>query len=130
MSKVLKFELSKRLNDLGLLDDIETEYIFTKRDIWFWNIDYDIIEWKYFKVNDWDIKTLTLEEAIEFLPSNFSLNNYWYHLQMGKKYIWYFKNVTYCLDSKNPIKEFSWDALLEAIEKMIEYLLDNNLLTK
>lgn len=113
MSKVLKLELAKRLNDLGLLDDIETEYIFTKRDIWFWNIDYDIIEWKYFKLNDWDIKTLTLEEAkkimkLDTLPEY--ARNY-----ITTLYIQWFNN---------------WKTLLEAIEKMLEYLIDNNLLTK
>ena len=116
MIKTINFELSKRLTEWGYLDNIETEY--EMNDYW------KIVIWES------DYKTLTLEEAIEVLPNNFSLDNYWYHLQMGKKYIWYFKNVTYCLNSKNPIQEFTWNTLLEAIEKMLEYLLDNNLLTK
>lgn len=77
--KTINFELSKRLSDLWLLDNIETEYFYTKRDIWFWNIDYDIIEWRYFNIEDWDIKTLTLEELPKFIFDivwEYKLNKY------------------------------------------------------
>lgn len=160
MSKTINFELSKRLNDLWLLDDIETEYWYNKH--WYLNEyiwktcdippenSYDS-EWhtycdcckrdlerclnysrdKYDKISKWlPYKTLTLEEVIEFLPQ--SIKNY--TLEIYKCINWNF-NIVYV---NNQTKEdiivdrlcmFHWP-LIWAIEKMIEYLLDNNLLWK
>ena len=110
--KTINFELSKRLNDLWLLDDIETEYFYRTWD----NVLYNWNPW------DWPnwIKTLTLEEAIEFLPD-------WY---MVLKNNWKFiiENLN---DYINPLYKWKhFNTLLEAIEDRIEYLLDNNLLIK
>lgn len=127
--KTINFELSKKLSDLWLLDDIQTEYIYTKIDIWFWNINYDIIEWKYFNINDWDIKTLTLEEWIKILPKKISFEDYDLFLFLDffdkKLFYWLYSD----LDEYNISFKYK-ETLLEAIEKMLEYLLDNNLLTK
>lgn len=123
MIKTISFELSKRLDELWLLRDVETEFIYTKRDIWFWNIDYDIIEWKYFNLDDWDIKTLTTDEALEFLPLFIPTYNcmkcLWRYEDKWIVWYWY----------QNQIDQFpKWQTPIEAIEKMITYLLDNNLI--
>lgn len=112
----INFELSKRLNDLWLLDNIKTEYWYeydneTKN----YNIDY------FLPFNKNIIcKTLTLEEAIEFLPDSIMITK---HNNCNEKYL-----IDYNTDDYN--EDFSWKTLLEAIEKMLEYLLDNNLLIK
>lgn len=63
--KTISLKLSKRLNELWLLDDVETEYLYV----------YEYLEknkWEIVKSCDFcslnpTIKTLTLEEAIEKL---------------------------------------------------------------
>lgn len=125
--KTINFELSKRLNDLWLLDDIETEYFYYKpyKDKDKWHIwPNSIVYW----IDRWDIKTLTLEEAIEFLPKKLEVETISFQemiLFMNKNEIWY-----YCRDLQDTIINYIWKTLLEAIENMITYLLDNNLLTK
>ena len=128
MTKVLKFELSKRLNDLWLLDNIKSNYLYYQHNET-WN--YEIVD-RYEII--WDrtyiCKTLTLEEAIEFLPCSIK----WFVLHIKKNYpcrAWeyfiYYEDINgqllwyKFLGEKTPI---------EAIEKMLDYLLDNNLLTK
>ena len=117
--KTINFELSKRLNDLWLLDNIETEYCY--------NIDWDLLSWFYAKkeYNQIVYKTLTLEEAIDFLPT------YILKHKRAKKYFQIYRNKDwYNIWYEFIHWEFSKKTLLEAIEKMIEYLLDNNLLWK
>ena len=103
--KTISLELSKRLNEAWVLDNIETKY-----------------NWYYHAENDWylverlchlttrGIKTLTLEEAIKILP-NFTLD------KVENEYIYYHK-----------WKHVKSSNLLEIIEKMLGYLLDNKLL--
>lgn len=126
MSKTINFELSKRLNDLWLLDEIETEYIYWINTKWEPNISkiYNHYNWidKLYPVEYY--KTLTLEEAIEFLPKELILN--WNNCNP------YFNNTNcWYSDSKyNIIHREKWKNIIEAIQKMIEYLLNNNLLWK
>lgn len=78
-------------------------------------------------------KTLTLEEAIEFLPKK--INNYYF--VSWKNEDWYWCNYLekdedelFILDNSLLVHIFGKKTLLEAIEKMLEYLLNNKLLTK
>jgi len=111
--KTISLELSKKL--APYLEWVETEYIWVhiqwcdsiiKSDNW-------LDEYKYI------CKTLTLEEAIEFL---WNINIRWEQLWIYKKSNWnwiiyyWFGNV------------YEWETLLEAVEKMLEYLLTENLL--
>lgn len=110
--KTINFELSKRLNDLWLLDNIETKTMLVddRYSNWFFN-------WKYYK-------TLTLEEAIEFILKNVKVEfRNMISLQIFFRKDW----IHYCIDW---IWEWIWESQIEAIEKILEYLLDNNLLTK
>jgi len=119
MTKVISLKLAKRL--APYLENVETEN-------WYFNWDLNwLFKWRFVPEHDhWEIiKTLTLEEAIEFLKQrriNLCLtikhnNEYWkdYNLELFSFDRWL--NV-------------EWDTQIEAIEKMIEYLLDNNLLWK
>ena len=151
MNKTINFELSKRLTDLGLLDNIETEFVnitdwsIHERD-WepnpqtytvateelLYGLNFESTKYNNLQdiINDKDIsieinyKTLTLEEAIEFLDKDIN----WWNIM-----IWKFENqwhIEYNDDNFiNTIDATNfWDTLLEAIEKMIKCLLDNNLL--
>lgn len=135
--KTINFELSKKLNDLWLLDNIETKYFYNAFYIWddtFEDKDYKWEKWinKYNKYKD-SIKTLTLEETIEFLP--IQIDNYYFVL--WKNDGWYWCNYLekdedelYILNKALFINNCNKTTLLEAIEKMLEYLLDDNLLIK
>jgi len=118
--KTLNLELSKKL--APYLEEVETEYN--------WCFDYN---WKYYIANsnkiEW-IKTLTLEEAIEFLPKRYKPlyeKDKYYVCKMVILDTWYCFEIcdefTWKID-----KTFCWKTLLEAIEKMIEHLIDNNFL--
>jgi len=121
--RTINLELSKKL--APYLKEVDTEYIWV--DIQ-WCIDI-------IKTNNWldefdyICKTFTLEEAIEFLPKTVK-DWYIYWLQINWK-----SNLEYWIRYNNyAIRKFiysqRWKTLLEAIEKMLEYLLDNNLLWK
>lgn len=123
MKKCINFELSKKLNELWLLDNIDTEY-------WYWH------SWAIFtmyqletstreRAKDVWIKTLTLEEAIEFLPKHINL---WEWLA-PLNYNFYYKTIQYIWPRYIYFTN-SWKTLLEAIENLILDLLENNLLTK
>lgn len=76
------------------------------------------LEWK----TKTDIKTLTLEEAIEFLPKNIwkyhlQINFYWGIFDINYKDCW----VSYYPDIEEP-------TLLEAIEEMITFLINDKIL--
>ena len=123
MKKTISFELSKRLDELWLLRDIETEYEYllilkhenspiepslyetTKKQYVCTTADV-----KYFK--GW-FKTLTTDESNKIIKFN-TLPEY-VRNHIITLYIQWFNN---------------WKTLLEAKEKMITYLLDNNLITK
>ena len=67
--KTINFELSKRLNDLCLLDNIETEYVYTNSAPWDYNLIQSIKNWKVvYEMNyERDVKTLTLGELPKFI---------------------------------------------------------------
>lgn len=147
MTKCINFELSKKLNDLGLLDDIETEYCYystfdNKEYYQIWQNKY-IEEYEYFYVDIYNVseykvykkyKTLTLDEAIEFLPMRFK--NDWFNISFalhknGEEWIY---SIVYSYNNKDgdEMGLYWWNANtpLGTIEKMLECLIDNNLLTK
>lgn len=114
--KTINFELSKRLNEKWLLDNIETEYIYA--DIWLKlekNLNNELEN---------TIKTLTFEEVIEFLIDK------WFSIKFWKNYKFQSQGVRFEIYLKKIDKYSHWDTLIEAIEKILEYLLDNNLLNK
>ncbi len=101
----LSFETSKRLDKLWLLKDIKTEF-------WYW-VNWG--NWEY-KIKKRDIvyKTLTLEEAIEFIWKNMCEvrllypNGWQWLLQLQ---FW---------------QEFKSDSVMWCYEQFLVYLLDNN----
>ena len=115
--KTINFELSKRLNDLWLLDNMETEYWY-EYDNETKNCDIN-----YFLPFNKNIicKTLTLDESIEFIKN---YNNTLIDFRLCINY-WEYYIISNCKHYY-----FRWKTFIEAIEKMIEFLLDNNLLTK
>lgn len=118
----INFELSKRLNEWWYLDNIETKYWY--RDNWIL-LEY----WIYRILNDWEwvyYKTLTLEEVLEFLPKEFKNDKLTFFLNF-----WPMNNIWYCQYEDWFLWKLyweTWQTFLEAIEKMLEFLLDNNLL--
>ena len=169
MQNTINFEISKRLNDLWLLDNFSNEFYFLpnktlcdKDYYWimnYWKCDFslvDIIWWQKWICNNcgkelkssdnfkrkcwcsvWDgwffwtswessiyqeedfIKTLTFEEVLEFLSKtnsiNFFASNGKYSLSWGRDEIDY--QWTWLMDSK-----------IEAVEKLLNILIDKNLL--
>ena len=110
-------------------------------------------ETKYFIMEDWSIvpnsiwkcyqwpkhrrhKTLTLTEAIDMLPDWFSYDLwdtlYYYIIKKGSWYavIYYHNSYENELSFNEQVTdiETEWKTLLEAIEKMLLFLDDNNLL--
>lgn len=128
--KTITLELSKRL--APYLEDVDTEYwleIYTSdwedineapEDFWnlypIWNTRADT------SVSYKQIKTLTLEEAIEFVRNK--LKNTKYNLEIR------LASDGYLIELSYPFRIFIWEKLIEATEKMLEYLLDNELLWK
>ena len=116
-NKTISFNLSKKLNESGVLDGIETEYNYrvyididevdTVRN------DIKSVPWKYP-----EYKTLTLEEAIELIWK-----------QMCQMKLLYPNAWKWLLQTMYE-DEFRWDTLIEVFEQFLEYLLDNNLLNK
>ncbi len=85
----------------------------------------------YNTLHEWlEYRTLTLEEAIELLPDFIKDKD----LRDGYVSIWkmdweYDIKYSYWVwEDEETIVEFIWKTLLEAIEKMLEYLINNNLL--
>ena len=109
--KTINIKLSNRL--ASYLENVKTKYYL---EDWFlineWWVDL-----KNYK-NLWLIKTLTFEEAIEFILSSLTNED---SLQLWNKY--------FCVFIKwNLVLNLSNLSLLQAIEKTLTYLLDNNLL--
>ena len=136
--KTINFELSKRLSEWWYLDNLNTEkafYFQEDKESWVFFIEWNwLYIWNYkntikFKNVDWEpiewdkliTKTLTLEEAIELLPSGtriiMDIQSDW-----TKQYIW--NNIEWLFNNLY----FQYNTLIELIENMLEYLLDNNLL--
>lgn len=124
----INLELSKKLSPY--IKDIITENIYNEDWICEKNL-WTKLELKKFKC----IPTLTLEEAIEFLPTSFKYNSDTSYLIMWRINTWYYINYEYdgwddANDSNLLVKKpiYWYKTLLEAIEQMLEYLLINNLL--
>lgn len=114
--RTISFETSKRIApyldkeriyesywDSGARQDLKNEF-------WFWLTE------------DWQYPALNLEEALEFLPKEI-----WFgYLEIYYLYDEY--NVWYEETWDDDIKNMTWETLLEAIDKMINHLLDNNLI--
>ena len=115
----LTLETSKRL--APYLTDVDTEYVIDFEWV-VWELKYAISEDDMFWYN-WYDKTLTLEEAIEFLPVR--IKNDIIHInKIENSYSIEYWNLWF----KLKWSYHNWKTLLEAIEKMINYLLDNKLL--
>ncbi len=143
--KTINQKLSEKLDPY--LTDVDTEYIIT--DYWTIYASYEVsivntedkncaMYWKgkpYWRFTE-DVhpicvsankhyeeifKTLTLEEAIEFVPYQLQYNQDTWTFTLEKRNWRYEAWYSELLDWKTP---------LEAIEKMLTYLLDNNLLPK
>jgi len=147
MTKCINLELSKKL--APYLKDVDTEYILQQlpnhNKNW-WLKERVVKNWNWV----WRMyKTLTLEEAIEFMPYIIDLWEHSYWLEISKIQKWYhinysadiseienwedeFWNTFETIFNSVPYKNLHlfWGTLLEAIEKMLEYLLDKNLLWK
>jgi len=106
--KTISLELSKRL--APHLGNIKTEYWYAKS----WGVHI-------YKEDRQDlIKTLTFEESINFILSNLSVEDV---LELWNNYCCFFLKWELILELSN----FS---LLKSMERIINYLLDNNLLGK
>ncbi len=118
--KTINPELSKRL--APYLEDVETDHVLMENVFWDYVLWDEISMWTFNP--KWDkYKTLTLEEAIDFMPRDI-LN---WEL-MFSKYSCRYENAL--LDWNPWLLMFNWKTLLQAIEKMLEYLLDQWLLWK
>ncbi len=125
--KTLNFELCKKLTEKGKLEGVETEcYYFHDWKMINWEIAYLILSMdNIFNEEKWDIKAPTLEEALEILP--IVIKNY--ALEIYRCFDWWY-NVEYESKNYEKLKLCHWKTLLEAMEKMLEYLLDNDLLNE
>ncbi len=134
-NKTISLELSKRLTEKGLLDDIDTEYFY-----WNWKESWYSLRKKWearnihFIKNEWDYKSMNLEEVLDFLPVRIKINWEVWHLDIFKRFSWKkIKVHMYYIDYsswhfRKENKYITDTTLLGAIEKMLEYLLDNWLL--
>lgn len=146
----IKFELAKKLNELWLLDNIDTEFVYN--DYWtiYFADDIKFVDTRkecnkihncepYYifhnansyaiqnQKNEWFIyKTLTTEEVVEFLPKTY-IDKDWliYRLTIIRDSKWL---IMYWDEQDNTKVNSTWETFLEAIEQMIEILIDNNLL--
>ena len=122
--QTINFELSKRLNDLWLLDNIETKYIYflvmkykdspVKPTLYKTEQRWSICitsDCKYFV---WDFKTLTLSEAMEFLRVLSLKNRYKFSIDISKNEV----EINWLMIANVE----KWESLLEAIEKIIKFL--------
>jgi len=117
MTNTIWLELSKRLTDLWLLDNIETEFSYDNNWYLYNNLQKEF-EDKYKKF----YKTLTVKEAIDFIVYNIIVefpNSFSIEIFKRKDWIHYYISW---------IWEWIGETQIEAIEEVLEYLLDNNLL--
>ena len=137
MKNYLSYELCKKLAELNIWQDIETESIYAD-DTWFDMNIYKNEPKFWVKDNNliwWPIKAFNLEEALEILPNNINKNNEDYELVFWRHELWYWWN--YFLEDEDELyilnqSIFRWNyrkkTLIEAIEKILEYLIDNKLI--
>lgn len=122
MTNTISLQTSKRLTPY--LEEVDTEFhICWNEEYW----PYTENDMEYLTRNNapvlefWIFKTLTLEEAIEFLPE-FQIEKYVYEDEN-----WKIKLNAY----QTSCWMYTWNkskTLLEAVENMLIYLLDNDLL--
>ena len=140
--KTLKLSTAKRLQEH--LKDVEVEYYYATAvwksavltespPTWRRMVNRKLVKTCFYK-------TLTLEEALDFLPDNIKISSEIYTLRLEKKGIYYLcqKNKEYMDNNwvkctvgyfKHLTKELmQWKTLLIAIDRMINHLLDNNLI--
>jgi len=121
--KTINLELSKRL--APYLENIETQKYTDWNFTFYWRtLEHQFKLWTENKNNYY--KTLTLEEAIEFLPERIS--GWDLELAMNKTRVAYV--MLWDCSPNEMVNYYSWKTLLQAIEKMLEYLLNNDLLWK
>ena len=142
--KTINFELSKRLNERWLLNNIDTEYLIYKNKKWIVSIEENkkLTTWTSFNeiqkeciaLKEEIYKTLTLEEAIEFMPIYIKWK-YKFNYEKFNKVVpysnmrkWDKHWIKYTYNWEWYIQY--WKTLLEAIEEMLEWLLNNKLLWK
>lgn len=119
MSKTLTLNTCKLLKEAGI--EVETEKYYCI--YWILN-NWAITDWP------WWYPAPNLEESIELLP--FDIN--WYSLQLYKCNNWSW-NIAYVKNSLladiiiDRLTMWNKKTLLEAVEAMINYLLDNQLLS-
>ena len=121
--KHLTLETSKRLQEAWILEWVETDYRYWEHYSWWWSL----IEWcdwdcdTYWIV--WDIPAPNLEEAIELLPKKIWDKVLTINPASRWDRVYYEKNYEIQ-------HEIIWKTLIKTIEKMLIYLLDNNLIWK
>ena len=118
MTKTLSLKASKKLQEY-IPEGLRYYYDIEKEDITENPNQKDLDEWYYYK-------TLTLEEAIEMLPS-YIYSDYYYEISKEQwEYYVSYEDVNW--------DQVDWDcvfidaSLIHAIEQMLLYLADNNLL--
>jgi len=152
--KHLKLGLCKELEEKGKLKDIETEYVYAqcyidRGDCPEWPIiDVIVFTKGEFKRRKEELglificKAPTLEEALEILPRTHTSLKWDFRINITKS-IELYRLTMYTVDFANErwafdyissvwtrlwIWQKTWKTQLEAVEKMLEYLLENNLI--
>lgn len=123
MEQCINFELSKKLYEKWFIGFKQCEYsrFFRVDDEWN-SLAVCKNSYNEFLEEYKEYPTMTLEGTIEFLRKYFKNSIYDFSINLLTDW--------YSLEMKTPFRIFSWKTLLEAIEKMLKYLLDNNLLQK
>lgn len=151
--KHLSIETCKRLTEAWVLDNVETESIYMQtinRDERIPNDEPFIISVKeveqeeYNLARDWvwmfwtwtyveKTKAPNLEEAIDLLPIELEKKEFdvYWNSHLITPYIDLHNNIVYySVDWVSTDLSQQWETLLEAIEKMLNYLLDNKVIWK
>lgn len=127
ISKESAIELQEYMPD-------ETEYvIMNEQAIWTKFYDVQLREEAYgFNHEEWDLSTLTLDEAIEMLPARISWWDLILDINKDEKATWPIYYIAYVSkwDMWNEyFYTIIWETLLEAVESMLLYLHREWLLT-
>lgn len=118
MQKFISYELCKTLAEKWIGQEIETEWTYLKQN---WN-PYFVENYKGEAKEE--IKAFNLEEALEILPKKIDWNRLTIEW-VNQWQVWYTdKNNEECYSFDCS----EWTTPIEAVEKMIVYLLENNLL--
>lgn len=122
----IKIETCRKLQERWVLENFKTEYSYFKNCdplVWF---EINKTFEKLWRLN-WveNVPALSIEEAIDILPKNIWPDILHIRVQWSWRVIKYFNE--YNMDVWVWHKVW-WFTLIKALEKMIEYLLDNNLI--